>query len=134
MRRSATSSACHDAALDFPIGAKHPVFGFLPQLDRFAKTDKEQKLLELTRAARIGGTPFVLPPGTPREAVEILQQAIARAFKDPEFQKEFRLMSGEEATPLLPEDHEQAVKGIPREDEIVDLYKRVAGVDPLPAR
>ena len=122
------------AALDFPIGARDPQFDFLPDLDRFARTEKEHKVLKLTRGSRVGGTPFVLPPGTPTEAVNILQQAIRTAFKDPEFHKEFRQMSGEDPTPLFPEDHEKAIREIPREADVVELYKRIAGVDPLPSR
>jgi len=122
------------AALDFPRGAREPAFDFLPELDRFARNEKEEKVLRLTRAARVGGTPFVLPPATPAEAVKILQDAIRKTFHDPEFRKEFRRMSGEDPTPLLPEDHEKAIKEIPREPEVIELYKRIAGVDPLPAR
>jgi hypothetical protein len=122
------------AALDFPRGATDPLFDFLPELDRFVRNEKEEKVLKLTRAARIGGTPFVLPPATPAEAVKILQDAIRKTFHDPEFHKEFRQMSGEDPTPLLPEDHEKAIKEIPREPEVVELYKRLAGVDSLPPR
>jgi hypothetical protein len=122
------------AALDFPRGARDPAFDFLPELDRFARNEKEEKVLKLTRAARAGGTPFVLPPGTPTGAVKILQNAISQTFKDPEFRKEYRQMSGEDATPLFPEEHEKAIVEIPREPEVLALYKTIAGVDPLPAR
>jgi tripartite-type tricarboxylate transporter receptor subunit TctC len=122
------------AALDHPRGVRDPAFDFLPELDGFARNEKEEKVLKLSRAALVGGTPFVLPPGTPTEAVKILQDAIRKTFNDPEFHKEFRQMSGDDPTPLLPEDHEKAIKEIPREPEVVELYKRIAGVDPLPAR
>jgi tripartite-type tricarboxylate transporter receptor subunit TctC len=122
------------AALDFPIGARDPLFDFLPDLDRFARTEKEHKVLKLTRASRVGGTPFVLPPGTPVEAVNILQQAMVKAFEDPEFHKAYRQMSGEDATPLFPENHKKAIREIPREPDVVELYKIIAGVDPLPPR
>ena len=43
-------------------------------------------------------------------------------------------MSGDEATPLLPENHEKAIRDIPRDREVIELFKKLVGAGPLPAR
>jgi tripartite-type tricarboxylate transporter receptor subunit TctC len=76
----------------------------------------------------------VLPPGTPKDRVAILQEAFRKTYKDPEFLREYKKLTGDEASPLLPEDHEKAISDIPREPEIIELYKKIAGAGPLPPR
>jgi len=66
--------------------------------------------------------------------VEILREAMRRALKDPEFFQRFKTSFGVDATPLFPEEQQKMVKGAPRETEILDLYKSLAGAGPLPAR
>jgi len=122
------------AIIEIPKGEKHPKFPNLPEMESFAKSDKERKVLALNRAFRLTGSPYILPPGTPRDRVEILQEALRKTFKDPEFHKEFKKLTGDDPTPLMPEAHEQAIRDIPRDSEIVGLFKTIAGSDPLPAR
>jgi hypothetical protein len=43
-------------------------------------------------------------------------------------------MTGDEPTPLLPEAHEKAVGEIPREPEVIEVFKRLVGAGPLPTR
>jgi len=76
----------------------------------------------------------LLAPGTPRERVEILREAMRRALKDQEFFQRFKTAMGVEATPMLPEEQQKMVKGMPRETEILELYKTLAGAGPLPPR
>jgi hypothetical protein len=57
-----------------------------------------------------------------------------KTFKDPAFLKEFKRLSGDDATPLLPEEQEKAIKAIPRDPEIVTLFNKLAGNEPLPPR
>jgi hypothetical protein len=106
----------------------------VPEIESFAKSDKERKVLALNRAFRLTGSPYILPPGTPKDRVEILQEALRKTFRDPEFHKEFKKLTGDDPTPLMPEAHEQAIREIPRDSEIVGLFKTLAGADPLPAR
>jgi hypothetical protein len=63
-----------------------------------------------------------------------LREAIRKAFKDPAFLKEFKRLSADDATPLLPEEQEKAIKEIPRDTEIVALFNKLAGNEPLPPR
>ena len=71
--------------LEIPRGDKHPRFAQLPELESFAKTEKERKLLSLHRTFRLAGSPFALPPGTPKDRAEILRKAMRDMFSDPEF-------------------------------------------------
>lgn len=81
-----------------------------------------------------GISPYVLPPGTPKERVEILQEAMRKSFKDPDFHKEFKKLTGDVPTPLMPETMEKYVREIPRSPEIIALFHKIAGAGPLPAR
>jgi hypothetical protein len=122
------------ASIEIPKGEKHPRFADLPELESFAKSDKERQILALFRAFRLAGSPYILPPGTPKEWVEILQDAIKKTFKDPEFHKEFKKLTGDVPTPLMPETMEKYIRQLPRSPEIVALFHEIAGVGPLPAR
>jgi tripartite-type tricarboxylate transporter receptor subunit TctC len=112
----------------------HPAFNKLPELETFAKSDKEGKIMTMFRTFRLVGSPYVLPPGTPPEAVNIWRDAMRKTFKDPAFLREFKKLSADDATPLTPEAQEKAIKEIPRDAEVIGLFKRLAGNDPLPPR
>ena len=64
----------------------HPEFPKLPMALNYAKTD-EAKLL-ISTVARVHGPtvrPYVLPPNTPKNRVEIIRKAFKDTMKDPEF-------------------------------------------------
>jgi len=124
------------AIMETPKGDKHPHprFNKLPELESFAKTDRERKLVVLQRAFRVAGTPFVLPPATPKDRVEILQDAFRKTYRDPDFFREYKKLTADEPTPLLPEHHVQAIKEIPRDSEVIELFKKLVGAEPLPPR
>ena len=75
--------------LQIPRGSTQPRFAHLPELESFAKTDKERRLLEINRAFRIASATFITPPGTPKERVQTLREAVSGVYKDPEFFKEY---------------------------------------------
>ena len=120
--------------IEIPKGERHPRFANLPELESFAKSEKERQILALFRAIRLAGSPYILPPGTPKELVEILQEAIRKSFKDPEFHKEFKKLTGDVPTPLMPETMEKYIREIPRSPEIIGLFHKIAGAGPLPER
>ena len=120
--------------IEIPKGERHPRFARLPELESFAKSEKERQILALFRAIRLAGSPYILPPGTPKELVGILQEAIRKSFKDPEFHKEFKKLTGDVPTPLMPETMEKYIREIPRSPEIIALFHKIAGAEPLPAR
>jgi tripartite-type tricarboxylate transporter receptor subunit TctC len=124
------------AIMETPKGEKHPhpLFKKLPTLDELAKSDKDRKVIALQSSFRMAGSPFVLPPATPKDRVKILQEAFRRTFQDPDFFKEYDKMTGDLPTPLLPENHQKAIAEIPREPEVIDTFKKLVGAGPLPAR
>ena len=122
------------AIMEVPKGLKQPGFDRLPEIEEFAKSERERKLLAMIRTFRQIGTPSILPPGTPREQVKILRDATAKMFSDPDFHRDYKKLVGEEPTPLLGEEMERAVKELPRDPEIVELFKKLNAADPLPAR
>lgn len=122
------------AIMEVPKGSKHPHFANLPEVEDFATSEKERKVLTMLRAFRQAGSPYILPPGTPRRQVKILQEAMVKTFNDTGFHKEYKKLTGDEATPLMPDEMDKAIKGLPRDREIIDLFKKISGAGPLPAR
>jgi tripartite-type tricarboxylate transporter receptor subunit TctC len=122
------------AIMEVPKGDRHPRLGNLPEVETFARTDKEKKLIGLWRAFRAVGSPFILPPGTPKDKVQILETAFRRIAKDPEFPPYFNKLVSDDASPLGPEELRKIVADIPRDVEVVEQLKKLSGAGPLPAR
>ena len=59
-------------------------------------------MIILSRAFRVAGGPSVVPPGTPKDRVAILQEAFRKTYKDPEFLREYKKFTGDEASPSSP--------------------------------
>ena len=122
------------AIMEVPRGLKHEKFPNLPEITTFAKSENERKLLDMVSAFRQFGSPFFLPPGTPKEQVKILQDAMVKAFNDPAFHKDYKKYTGDEASPLMPHEMEKLVKEMPRDAETVELFKKLNAAGPLPGR
>lgn len=122
------------AGIEIPIGQKHPRFAQLPELESFAGSTREKRLLGMFRAFRLSGQSFFLPPETPRERVQILREAMRKTLADPEFSKEFHKLTGDDPTPLMPEALEKAIREMPRDPDVVELFNKLAGPEPLPPR
>jgi tripartite-type tricarboxylate transporter receptor subunit TctC len=122
------------ATLTVPKGRHNPVFAHVPEFESFAKSDVERKLLDMFRAFQYPRWPYLFPPGTPKEPVRIIREAMRKTFADPEFPVEFKKLMGDGPVPLEGQELERAIKELPRDAEVVQLYKKLAGPDPLPAR
>jgi hypothetical protein len=124
------------ATMDIPKGFKHTDrrLAKLPEIEGFARSNQERRLIQLFRGARDTGQPFVLPPGTPAEHVKILREAMRRAFADPEYIKAYEKLTSEPAMSLTWEEFETQLRELPREAETIDLFKRFSGPAPLPSR
>jgi tripartite-type tricarboxylate transporter receptor subunit TctC len=120
------------AILQIPKTSTHPRFAHLPELESFARTDKERRLLEVNRAFRIAGATFITPPRTPQERIRTLRDAVTNAYNDPEFFKDYKKITGETASPILPDEFDVIIKKLPRNREDIDLYKKTAGTGSLP--
>jgi tripartite-type tricarboxylate transporter receptor subunit TctC len=125
------------AAIEVPKGRKDSRFAHLnlPDIETFAKADKEKKLLNMMRGFRSIGTALLLPPATPKDRVDTLKEAVRKTHTDPAFINEYRkLTGGDEPTPLMPDEQAKVVKEIPRDPETIELFKKFAGTGPLPPR
>jgi tripartite-type tricarboxylate transporter receptor subunit TctC len=121
------------AIIEVPKGDKHPQFAHLPELETLARSEKDRKLMTMQRAFRVTGQPFVLAPGTPKDRADILREAFRKTYSDPEFFRAYKKMAVDDATPLLPEAHEKVIREIPRDPEVVEIFKKIVGAGPLPA-
>jgi hypothetical protein len=122
------------AIFEAPLGNKHPRFGHIPEIETFAKSDKERKLMALMRNLKSTGAPLVVPPGTPQDRVQILRQAFRRMFKDPAFHEEYKKRVSEEPSPLAAEALENMIRETPRNPEAIELLKTINSAGPLPSR
>jgi tripartite-type tricarboxylate transporter receptor subunit TctC len=122
------------ATISNPKGRYDSRLPGLADIDSFTKSDKERNVVNLLRAFQVPRWPHHLSPGTPPELVKILREAMARTFKDPGFQQEFKKLMGREPTPLTGEEVEKAIRDLPRDPEVIALYKKLAEAGPLPAR
>jgi tripartite-type tricarboxylate transporter receptor subunit TctC len=122
------------AIIEVPKGEKHPNFSRLPDLETFANSATDHKIMAMQRAFRQVGQPFVLPPNTPIERVKIIQDAFRKTYQDPAFHKEYKKFTRDDPIPLLPADHEKVIKEIPRDPEIIEIFKKLVGAGPLPPR
>ena len=58
----------------------------VPTLTDFARTEEEKRIVEVViNSMNSYSRPFVAPPGTPKDRVEILRKAFEHTIKDPEF-------------------------------------------------
>jgi tripartite-type tricarboxylate transporter receptor subunit TctC len=122
------------SVIEVPVGVKHPRFPTVPEIESFAKSEKEKKVLAAWRLFRLVGSPYMLPPGTPKEKVDILQDAMRKTLKDSEFHREFKKLVGDDVDPLMPEEMTKAIRDIPREPEVIDLLRTLSGAESLPSR
>jgi tripartite-type tricarboxylate transporter receptor subunit TctC len=120
--------------LAVPKGLKHPQYGHLADLETFATSEKQRKVITLFRNLRLTGSPFFAPPATPKDRVEILKQAITKTFKDPAFLQEYKKLVSDDPSPLFPEENQNAIRELPRDAETIALFNKLAGPGPLPAR
>ena len=68
------------------VARPHPEQPKLPLAISYAKTEEAQKLVRaLVHSVSLTARPYVLPPGTPKNRVQILRKAFMDTMKDPEF-------------------------------------------------
>ena len=120
------------AILEAPLGKKHPRFSYLPEIGTFARSERARGVIEMFRASRTTGGPYILPPGTPKERADILKEAVRKTFNDPGYQTEYKKLVGDDHAPVTAEEIERAVRALKPDAEMIELYKKIAGPGPLP--
>ncbi|HET7006235.1 MAG TPA: hypothetical protein VFK65_12115 [Candidatus Binatia bacterium] len=123
--------------LGVPAGYKDPRFAHLKlaDLSSFAKSERERKLLTMMEGFRVVGTILIAPPGTPKDRLDILKEAVRKTYADPQFAADYKKFTGgDDPSPLLPDEQAKIIRGIPRDPEIIELFKKFAANAPLPPR
>jgi tripartite-type tricarboxylate transporter receptor subunit TctC len=54
----------------------------VPEVWKYLKTEEDRKVVELIVAQQVFGRPYIAPPGTPKDRVEILRKAFDSALHD----------------------------------------------------
>jgi putative tricarboxylic transport membrane protein len=122
------------AILENPKGRRPPQFAHLPEIESFARPGIETRLLALARTFWGVGTLKYLPPSTPNNLAEILRQAVRDTFKDRQFHEQYKKVIGVYPTPLMGEQQQKLVAALPRDNEVIKVFKTISGIDPLPPR
>lgn len=95
---------------------RHAELANVPNAIEEAKSDDARQLIRAGLHDPAAMTrPYSLPPGTPKERVEILRKAFLETFKDPSFVAEAK-KSNLEVDPVSGEELETLVKGVFRLD------------------
>ncbi|HWP35479.1 MAG TPA: tripartite tricarboxylate transporter substrate-binding protein [Thermodesulfobacteriota bacterium] len=101
-----------------------PAIEALPVDEALAPTPLARAVMALRSIPEVIGRPFVAPPGTPADRLEILREAFAKVTRDPEAAAEaqragfeFTFIPGEEATKVIGEIFRQP-------DEVVRAFTR----------
>ncbi len=68
-----------------PEGGRTKDFPNTPTLLDFAKTDEHQELIKATFGLTHYGRPYAMPPGVPKDRVEVLRKAFTATMNDPKF-------------------------------------------------
>lgn len=124
----------YHAILEIPKGHRPAQFAQLPEIESFVRSGIETRLMAMARIFWGVGTLKYLPPNTPEKTAEILRQAFRETFKDRGFHEQYRKVIGLNPTPLLPEEQQKLVATLPRDNDVIKLFKSIAGLDPLPSR
>jgi tripartite-type tricarboxylate transporter receptor subunit TctC len=90
----------------------HPELAQVPQAIKFAKTEEARKMIEVTvhGDSDIVRT-YTLPPGTPKDRVQLLRAAFDATLKDPEFLSDAK-KSKLNVDPVAVEEIEKDINGL----------------------
>ena len=122
------------AVIEVPKGKKIPAVSYLPDLEKFSRSERDRKLLSMFRPLRGAGSPYFVAPGTSNDHVRILQAAFQSAYNDPEFHKEYKKLTGDDPSPIGPANYRKGIEEIPSDPDTIELYKKFSGGDVLPTR
>jgi tripartite-type tricarboxylate transporter receptor subunit TctC len=120
--------------LEIPKGHRPRQFANLPEIGALVRSEIESKVLTMSRVFWGVGTLIYLPPSTPGKLAEVLRQAFGSSFEDRQFHEQYKKVLGLPPTPLMPEDQQKLVAELPRDIEVVKVFKAIAGMEPLPPR
>jgi len=94
-----------EANPDFPQGRS--------SLDQYADTELKRAVLRLHNGSRPGSSVFFAPKGIPDPAVKALKEGFSKLWKDAEFLKEYKRITGEPADPMSSEEGPERPTPVP---------------------
>jgi tripartite-type tricarboxylate transporter receptor subunit TctC len=89
--------------------SKHRDLAGVPLIVDLARTEEERAILRLIFARQVMAWPFLAPPGTPAERVDVLRKAFLQTMQDKDFLAEAD-KAGLEITPVAGEDIQKLVQ------------------------
>jgi tripartite-type tricarboxylate transporter receptor subunit TctC len=96
----------------FQMGlSKHRDLPDIPLIVDLARTDEERAILRLIFARQVMAWPFLAPPGTPGERVDVLRKAFVQTMQDEDFLAEAG-KAGLEITPVAGADIQKLVQQV----------------------
>jgi tripartite-type tricarboxylate transporter receptor subunit TctC len=104
----------------------HPELPKVPLAISYAKTDEAKKLVQLGgHDAGATARPYVLPPGTPKERVQMVRKAFEQVLKDPELVSEAK-KANLDIEPVTGEEMESIVNRLFKlEPAIMNKWKQI---------
>jgi tripartite-type tricarboxylate transporter receptor subunit TctC len=108
------------------VAKPHPELPNVRRVIDYAKTDLDRKVIQVgIHDYNPTARPYVLPPGTPKDRVQVLRKAFADTFKDPEFIADAQ-KAKLDLSPLNGEEFEKTVLEFYRaEPEVVAKLKDI---------
>ena len=108
------------------VAKPHPELPNVRRVVDYAKTDLDRKIIQVgIHDYNPTARPYVLPPGTPKDRVQVLRKAFADTFKDPEFIADAQ-KAKLDLSPLNGEEFEKTVLEFYRaEPEVVAKLKDI---------
>lgn len=103
-----------------------------PYVDGYVDTKLKEAVIRFHHAIRPGGTVFFTQRGIPEPALKALREAFNKTWKDPQFAEEYQRLTGEPTSPVTGEEIHQALRQIPTDPKVVEVYRRIIGGGPLP--
>jgi hypothetical protein len=85
------------AIMEVPKGDKHAKLGHLPEIESFAKNDREKKLVAMWRGFRLVGSPYMLPRNADR--VDVAGGRVSQDLSGCGLPQNFLKLVGDDAEP-----------------------------------
>ena len=124
------------AIMEVPKGDKHPQLSHIPEIDSFAKSDLDRKLVVPDAILQDCGHAIRrCHRERPRTGWRWLQEGFRRTYQDPEFFKRIQKDDRRRAyTAVTRKRTKRRCEEIPREPEVIEVFKKLVGAGQLPAR
>jgi tripartite-type tricarboxylate transporter receptor subunit TctC len=108
------------------VAKPHPELPKVPLAINYAKTEVAKKLIQVgAQDPGILARPFVLPPGTPKDRVQMLRKAFMDTFNDPEFLAEAK-KTNLDIGPLSGEEIARTVENLFKlEAPVIERLKKI---------